>query len=134
MKVVGVLAALGTLCSMLPDVSADESPKIVGPDHIQLKVCPGKQLVLDCKAYPNCEDDLTLIYWLVNGSFLEIEFDDGRMTETEESTSEGGAILQRSLMVKNVTSEDFNSTFTCVVTNPAGIAQKYITLESKNNQ
>lgn len=39
-----------------------------------------------------------------------------------------GAILQRSLLLNNVTSEDLSSTFTCVVTNAAGMAQKYTTL------
>lgn len=39
-----------------------------------------------------------------------------------------GAILQRSLRLKKVTSEDLSSTFTCIVTNAAGMAQKDTTL------
>lgn len=42
-----------------------------------------------------------------------------------------GAILQRSLLLKNVTSKDLRSTFTCVVTNAAGMAQMYTTLTRK---
>lgn len=44
------------------------------------------------------------------------------------ATLEDGAILQRSLLLKNITSEDLKSTFTCVVTNAAGTTQKYTTL------
>lgn len=44
------------------------------------------------------------------------------------STLEGGTILQRSLLLKNVTSEDLKSNFTCVVTNPAGTAHKHTML------
>lgn len=44
----------------------------------------GEQLVLHCKAFANCEDDLTLIYWLVNGSFPEETPSSSRIVELEE--------------------------------------------------
>ena len=50
------------------------------------------------------------------------------------SVSEGGKIIQRSLVLKNVTSEDFTSTFMCVVINPVGFAEKYITLSTMMSQ
>ncbi|XP_071772732.1 interleukin-1 receptor type 2-like [Centroberyx gerrardi] len=133
MKLTRVFTALGSFCFLLSPASTgsqEESPEIIGPDRIQMKARPGKRLVLHCKAYPKCEDDQTLIYWLVNGSFPEDAFTNGRVAETKESTSEGGTILQRSLVLKNVTSEDLRSTFICVVTNPIGIAQKHITLKA----
>ncbi len=43
----------------------------------------GEQLVLHCEALANC-DDLTLIYWLVNGSFPEDTPSSGRIIESEE--------------------------------------------------
>lgn len=43
------------------------------------------------------------------------------------SDFEDGAILQRSLWLKNITSEDLSSTFTCVVKNAAGKVQKLTT-------
>ncbi|XP_029925222.1 interleukin-1 receptor accessory protein-like isoform X2 [Myripristis murdjan] len=113
----------------LTHILKEDSPEIIGPHRIQMRACPGKRLVLNCKAYANCEEDLTLIYWLVNGSFPETAYTNGRVAETEESTLDGGAILQRSLVLKNVTPEDLKSTFTCVVTNPAGTAHKYVTLK-----
>lgn len=44
----------------------------------------GKWLVIDCKADPGLPDDFTLVYWLVNGTFPEVAYTDGRVSETEE--------------------------------------------------
>lgn len=49
------------------------------------------------------------------------------------STLEDGAILQRSLLLKNVTSEDLKSTFACVVTNAAGTAYKHTMLAATSS-
>lgn len=54
------------------------------------------------------------------------------MTVCFRSTLEEGAIIQRSLLLKNVTSEDFKSTFTCLVTSAVGMAQKNIKLATKS--
>lgn len=43
----------------------------------------GKQLLLHCDACADSED-ITLIYWLVNGLFPEDTHSDGRITELEE--------------------------------------------------
>lgn len=48
-------------------------------------------------------------------------------------TMEDGAFLLKSLLLKNITSEDFKSTFTCVVTNTAGTTHKYTTLTQTSN-
>ncbi|XP_041808576.1 interleukin-1 receptor accessory protein-like isoform X2 [Chelmon rostratus] len=114
--------------SSVVKVSEDEAPEIIGPHHVRIKAHSGQQLILHCETITHCEADLTLIYWLVNGSFPEDMPSSGRIVESEESTLEEGAILQRSLLLKTVTSEDFKSTFTCVVTNPAGTVQKVMTL------
>ncbi|KAM6911704.1 interleukin-1 receptor accessory protein-like isoform 2-T2 [Lycodopsis pacificus] len=114
-------------------VPQDESPKIIGPHRIKVKAHPGEQLFLHCEAFTNSKD-VTLIYWLVNGSFPEDLPSSGRILESEESTLENGAILQKSLMLKNVTSDDLKSTFTCVVTNAAGMAQKNIVLVARGKR
>lgn len=44
----------------------------------------GQQLFLHCEAFANCEADLTLIYWLVDGSFPEEAPSSGRIVELEE--------------------------------------------------
>lgn len=112
-------------------VLIDKSPEIIGPDHIQLKAHLGTQFVLHCKANPNCDNDLTLIYWLVNGSFPEA-LTTSRISEMEESMSSDGTV-QRNLMLRNVTTEDLRSTFVCVVMNPEGVARKHVTLRTLNN-
>ncbi|XP_025766841.1 interleukin-1 receptor accessory protein [Oreochromis niloticus] len=131
MKLSSAVKVLGSLCLLLIDgfpVSEDESPEIIGPGFVQIKTHPGAPLVLHCDAFANCEDDVTLIYWLVNDTFPEDAPSSDRITESNESTLEEGAILQRSLLLKNITSEDLKSTFTCVVTNAVGMAQKHIKL------
>lgn len=55
------------------------------------------------------------------------------MTVCFRSTLEDGAILHRSLVLKNVTAEDLASTFRCVVTNAVGMAQKLITLATNTS-
>ncbi|KAG8008346.1 hypothetical protein GBF38_019476, partial [Nibea albiflora] len=118
----------------ISSVLEDECPQIIGPREVQIKANPGEKLVLHCEALTNSEDDLTIIYWLVNGCFPEETTSSDRIIESEESSLEGGAILQKSLLLKNVTSEDLRSTFTCVVTNSAGTAQKKTTLTSTTSR
>ncbi|XP_035521869.1 interleukin-1 receptor type 2-like isoform X2 [Morone saxatilis] len=131
MKLESVVKALGSLCLLLADgfpVSEDESPEIIGPHRVQIKAHPGEHLFLHCEAFANCEADMTIIYWLVNGSFPEETPSSGRIVESEETAIDEGTILQKSLLLKNVTKEDLKSTFTCVVTNAAGTDQKHTTL------
>lgn len=100
---------LTSVCFAVP---VDESPEIIGPDSVQIKTHPGDTstllwyyglcfvnsflngscmdlfclsgalLVLHCDALFNCEDDVTLIYWLVNGNFPEDDPNSNRMTES----------------------------------------------------
>ncbi|XP_076606633.1 interleukin-1 receptor accessory protein-like [Chaetodon auriga] len=136
MKLSSAVQALGYLCLLLADgfpVSEDEAPEIIGPHHVEMEAYPGEQLFLNCTAFTHCEADLTLIYWLVNDSFPEDASSSDRIVESEESTLEEGAVVQRSLLLKNVTSEDFKSTFTCVVINSAGAVQKVMTLAATSS-
>ncbi|XP_012722571.2 uncharacterized protein LOC105929372 [Fundulus heteroclitus] len=131
MKLQSALRALGCLCLLLADgfpVSEFDSPKIIGPLRNQIKADAGEQLVLHCDALPNCDDDEALIYWLVDGSFPEDAPSSDRIIESNELME--GSILQKNLLLKNVTPDDFNSTFSCVVTNAVGMAQKFIRLTS----
>ncbi|XP_034461826.1 interleukin-1 receptor accessory protein-like isoform X1 [Hippoglossus hippoglossus] len=131
MKLSSVVKALGSLCVLLANgfpVSADASPHIIGADRVQIKAHPGEPLILHCDAVTNSKDGVTLIYWLINGSFPEEIPSRDRIVELDQSTLEDGTILQRRLLLKNVTPEDFRSTFTCMVTSAVGMAQKQIKL------
>ncbi|XP_070699325.1 interleukin-1 receptor accessory protein-like isoform X2 [Pempheris klunzingeri] len=137
MKLSSVVKALGSMCLLLADgfpVSEDEAPEIIGPNHVKIRAHPGEELFLHCEATTHCDDDLTVIYWLVNGSFPEDMPSSGRIVESEELTLEEGAVIQRSLLLKKVTPEDFKSSFTCVVTNAAGTAQKHTTLAATSRK
>ncbi|KAL6098925.1 uncharacterized protein ACO6RY_17954 [Pungitius sinensis] len=133
MKPSSVVKALGCLCLLLADgfpAPQYESPKIIGPRYVKIKANLGEWLFLCCEAFANSKDT-TLIYWLVNGSFPEDLLSSERILETNESSLDNGTILQRSLFLKNVTSEDFQSSFTCVVTNPAGTTIKKFRLAAR---
>ncbi|XP_055798521.1 uncharacterized protein LOC129868502 isoform X3 [Salvelinus fontinalis] len=104
------------------------SPRILQPHRSKIRAVPGKQLIIECKADPGLPDDFTHVYWLVNSTFPEVAFTDGRVSETEESASEDGRVIQRSLVLKNVTAEDFKSTFTCVISSLAGLDRRTVTL------
>ncbi|XP_053296929.1 interleukin-1 receptor accessory protein [Pleuronectes platessa] len=129
MKLPSVVKVLTSLCMLLADgfpVSADGSPRIIGADRVHIKAHPGEPLILDCDAVTNSKDGVTLIYWLVNGSFPEDIPSRDRIIESDQLPLENGTILQRRLLLKNVTLEDFKSSFTCVVTSAVGMAQKQI--------
>ncbi|TWW74864.1 interleukin-1 receptor type 2-like [Takifugu flavidus] len=136
MKLSTVIEGVISLCLLLADglpVLEDRVPEIIGSNRVQIKAPTGQQLFLYCEAFPNCAADQTLIYWLVDGSFPEDAASSGRIVEMEVIHLEEESILQRSLWLKNVTSEDLTSTFTCVVTNAAGKAQKRTTLTHKGS-
>ncbi|XP_061659371.1 interleukin-18-binding protein-like [Syngnathoides biaculeatus] len=131
MTLSSVIGAL-LLANASPAVSQYASPTIIGPERLQIKAQPGQPLVLRCAALTNCGggDDVTLLYWLVNGSFPEDLRGGNRITEFDTSTLEGGAIQTGSLLVRNVTLEDLDATFTCVVINGVGMALKNVTLSA----
>ncbi|KAM9498549.1 uncharacterized protein ACWYII_001922 isoform 1-T1 [Salvelinus alpinus] len=104
------------------------SPRILQPHRSKIRAVPGEKLIIECKADPGLPDDFTHVYWLVNSTFPEVAFTDGRVSETEESASEDGRVIQRSLVLKNVTAEDFKSTFTCVISSLAGLDRRTVTL------
>ncbi|XP_041751031.1 uncharacterized protein LOC121580014 [Coregonus clupeaformis] len=125
-------AFMGCIGVLRSEATADSiemlCPRILQPHRSKIRAGLGEQLVIECKADPGLPDDFTLVYWLVNRIFPEVAYTDGRVSETEESASEDGRVIQRSLVFKNVTAEDFRSTFTCVIRSLAGLDQRTVTL------
>nr|URX65611.1 IL-18BP [Oncorhynchus mykiss] len=129
---ISLTAFMGFFWVLPSEVSTDNtqvpSPRIIQPIRSRIGAVLGKRLVIECKADPGLPDEFALVYWLVNGTFPDVASTDGRVSETEESVSEDGRVIQRSLVSKNVTAEDFRSTFTCVINSPAGLDQRTFTL------
>ncbi|XP_016897302.1 interleukin-18 receptor accessory protein-like [Cynoglossus semilaevis] len=109
-------------------VSEAGSPEIIGPIQVRRTCRLGKPLVLHCDALSDGEEELTLVYWLVNGTFPEETSSSGRIKEVTESSLEEGTVIHRSLLLKNVVPEDLRSIFTCVVTNTMGMSRKHVRL------
>ncbi|XP_077360494.1 interleukin-1 receptor type 2-like isoform X2 [Festucalex cinctus] len=137
MTLSSVIKALGSLSLLFADASPAvpeyAAPIILGPDYMQIKAQPGLPLVLHCDALTERGSDLTLVYWLINGSFPEDVHSNDRITELETFTSEDDTIQHGSLLLKNVTVDDLNTTFTCVVINSVGMAHKNVTLTTKDD-
>lgn len=49
-----------------------------------LLIFSGELLVLHCDAFPNCDEDEAVIYWLVNGTFPEETPSNDRIIESKE--------------------------------------------------
>ncbi|KAG7471245.1 hypothetical protein MATL_G00122420 [Megalops atlanticus] len=118
------VALVCTFCLLQAEANPEvKSPKILMPKSNKIKASLGKQLVIPCKADPGFPDDFTLIYWLVNNSFIEKAYPNGRVRESEEGvyTKVNKTFIWKDLVFEMVTSEDFEATYTCVVNNPAGV-------------
>ncbi|KAG7516971.1 interleukin-1 receptor accessory 2-like [Solea senegalensis] len=134
MKQSSLVKALVSLCLLAADgflVTEDGSPSIIGAERVKFRARLGQPLVLQCDAFTNREHGVTLVYWLINGSFPEDICNSSRIVESNESTLKESVIVQRSLLLKNVTTEDFKSTFACVVMNAVGVAQKHVKVTAK---
>ncbi|KAJ7996011.1 hypothetical protein DPEC_G00232650 [Dallia pectoralis] len=123
---------MGVIGALYPEAIADSteimSPRILLPRKCVIRVVPGEQFVMTCKADPGLPDDFTCVYWLVNNTFPDAAYTDGRVSETEEFTSQDGRMIQKSLVFQKVTAEDLRSNFTCVINSPAGIDRKTVKL------
>ncbi|XP_036378974.1 interleukin-1 receptor type 2-like [Megalops cyprinoides] len=107
-------------------------PQIVKPQSSRIKASIGKPLVIPCKADPGFPDDFTLIYWIVNRTFIETAYPDGRIQQSEEKNfmKDGSVLIQRDLTFKEVVQEDLRARYTCVVTSATGIDRNVFVLKS----
>ncbi|XP_029457882.1 interleukin-1 receptor type 2-like isoform X2 [Rhinatrema bivittatum] len=122
-------------CAALPanpeKVAVKRGPKIREPRNTSIAAEPDKALTINCTAsFLQRRKPVQLIYWLANGTFVEEQYPDGRVTEGEERTKEEDhrLILQRPLQFTSVKETDFALTFTCVVQDPSGLDKKEIRL------
>ncbi|MBN3282583.1 IL1R2 protein, partial [Polyodon spathula] len=97
-------------------------------DHQPSKT--SQSLVIPCQAVPGFPDDFTIIYWLVNSTFIKTTYPSKRIQENQEKiyTVGGKTVLQRDLKFNWTKKKDFNSNFTCVVMNPSGMDKMQVTI------
>ncbi|KAG7484411.1 hypothetical protein MATL_G00049040 [Megalops atlanticus] len=123
-----VILLVSHCCLMASAVLDVKRPRIVQPQSSKIRASTGKPLVIPCKADPGFPDDFTLIYWLVNRTFIETAYPDGRIQQSEEKNfiKDGSVLIQRDLIFKEVTQKDFSVSYTCVVTSATGIDKKKV--------
>ncbi|XP_061074376.1 interleukin-1 receptor type 2-like [Conger conger] len=129
------MALVCSCCFLVSETTADDpSPKILRPKSVKIKASLGKPLVIPCKADAGFGDDVTLVYWLVNRSFVELAYPDGRIRMDQEETDTKGnkTFIQRDLEFRHVTRDDFGATYICVVRNVMGIDRKELRLKRVN--
>ncbi|XP_062309485.1 uncharacterized protein LOC134013785 isoform X1 [Osmerus eperlanus] len=135
MQLTQTITVFGSLCFQLckasTDLSQDGPPKILGPKNNLIYARKGMPLRLNCMTNSKFSD-FSVIYWLVNGTFLNQDVVNGRITETEESGE--CEVLQSSLKFTTLLPEDFRSTITCVAISPAGRDQKNFKLRQRPSQ
>ncbi|XP_072707136.1 interleukin-18-binding protein isoform X2 [Ciconia boyciana] len=83
---------------------------------------PGESVTVSCEAVSGLPE-LTLLYWLGNGSFVEKLHPDGAVREgmVLEEPRGSGVILRRDLHFSSFSAQHLPTNFTCVVLSPLGV-------------
>ncbi|XP_027529474.1 interleukin-18-binding protein-like [Neopelma chrysocephalum] len=83
---------------------------------------PGESVTVSCEATSGLPE-LTLLYWLGNGSFVESLYPDGAVHEgpVQEELRGSGAALRRDLHFSSFDTRHLLTNFTCVVLSPFGV-------------
>ncbi|XP_048389476.2 interleukin-1 receptor type 1-like isoform X1 [Stegostoma tigrinum] len=100
---------------------ASVGPKIIQPKNGTIELEPGSTLNLSCTAYTGyCEPSITLIYWLVNNTFIEDYFSDHLQVEYSQKNKDQGNYHESSIIFPNFKEEYYNEALTCVARNGLG--------------
>ncbi|XP_071429574.1 interleukin-18-binding protein isoform X2 [Pithys albifrons albifrons] len=83
---------------------------------------PGESVTVSCEATSELPE-LTLLYWLGNGSFVESLHPDGAVREgtVQEEPQGSGVTLRRDLHFSSFDTQHLHTNFTCVVLSPLGV-------------
>ncbi|XP_062443220.1 interleukin-18-binding protein [Rhea pennata] len=86
---------------------------------------PGDNVTVSCKALSGLPE-LTLLYWLGNGSFVETLYPDGAVREgdVQEEPRGRGATLRRDLHIGSFGARELHTNFTCVALSPGGFSAR----------
>ncbi|XP_048348575.1 interleukin-18-binding protein isoform X2 [Sphaerodactylus townsendi] len=128
-QVQGLLLVLLCGCIYLQGTDAKWRPSINSTWEIRPSF--GQNFSVPCQgssAFRTCS-----IYWLANGSFVEELYPDGAVREEEAREISHGPgrhhLLSRELVFHAFSKRDLRTTFRCVILDPAGAAQKTLTLQ-----
>ncbi|XP_054126397.1 interleukin-18-binding protein [Melozone crissalis] len=82
---------------------------------------PGESVTVSCEALSELPE-MTLLYWLENGSFVESLHPDGAVREgtVQEELQGSGWALRRDLHFSSFNKQHLHTNFTCVVLSPLG--------------
>ncbi|XP_031954128.1 interleukin-18-binding protein isoform X2 [Corvus moneduloides] len=110
------LAARCTGAMALPPPSITILRMPAEPPH------PGESVTVSCEALSGLPE-LTLLYWLENGSFVESLHPDGAVREgtVQEALEGSGLTLHRDLHFSSFNTQHLHTNFTCVVLSPLGV-------------
>ncbi|XP_073668682.1 interleukin-1 receptor type 2-like isoform X2 [Paramisgurnus dabryanus] len=111
----------------LPDIAEAGSIPVNPPKILKIS---RNHLNLSCQVDPGLLQDETLVYWLVNKSFVETAFPDGRV---QVSIKESTKFIQSDLIFKSI-KDIRENTFTCVAMNPAGMDTKILLKRNKTRK
>ncbi|XP_069828002.1 interleukin-18-binding protein [Dendropsophus ebraccatus] len=125
---VGGLSLLTALLiySLINVTAAMRRPKIIYPTNTTIISREGEALSVPCTAETTYQR-FHNVYWLVNGTFVEDVYPDGRVTEKTagpKPSNQRNFTVTQTLEFRTLQPEDFRNTFTCVVQDPSGGDQK----------
>ncbi|XP_075054469.1 interleukin-18-binding protein isoform X2 [Mixophyes fleayi] len=108
---------------------ASHRPKILYPEDNTVITKEGGECTISCTAetkWPRFH----LVYWLVNNSFIEDAYPDGRVTEKAQRLQKDNKLynVTKPLVFTTTQPEDFTKTFTCVIQDPSGVHTKHFKL------
>ncbi|GAA6073083.1 interleukin-1 receptor type 2-like [Tachysurus ichikawai] len=99
-----------------------KAPTIVNLSHKRL----AHGYRISCKVNPGGLRDETMVYWLVNGEFIEKVYQNISVTKTERKSDDGTEFISTKVVFRDFSQEDFNTQVTCVALSPAGFAKENI--------
>ncbi|XP_041887419.1 interleukin-18-binding protein [Corvus kubaryi] len=123
------LAARCTGAMALPPPSITILRMPAEPPH------PGESVTVSCEALSGLPE-LTLLYWLENGSFVESLHPDGAVREgtVQEALEGSGLALHRDLHFSSFNTQHLHTNFTCVVLSPLGVDTREVSIMKMASQ
>ncbi|KAL6470385.1 hypothetical protein MHYP_G00215040 [Metynnis hypsauchen] len=103
-----------------------KGPKIIAVPHR----FDGSQYYITCRVQAESLKEETTVYWLVNGTFVEEAYPDGRVKTFQKRVTALGRPLKTTLHFTQVLPEDFSTTLTCIALNSAGFDTRTTTLKN----